>query len=143
MSARKIEIQLLDNLWRVSGASTREVDGLLQEANECSLAQFQVLRALEAYGDHQGALVATDIARTLGCSKANAGQLVTRLEERGHLKKLTGGADGRYVALRLTARGREMHGSCESQFASDAKRIFKKLDADEKQQLLALLKKLV
>ena len=137
----KIDVQLIENLWRASASSSRHVEAMLQELMECSVPQLLVLRTLAAQPAQEGALAASDVARALGCSKANAGQLVNRLEERGRLKKVSGGADGRVVALRITPRGAEAHSRGEEQLATEAKRIFGKLDAREKQQLLALLEK--
>jgi DNA-binding MarR family transcriptional regulator len=142
MSAQKTEFQLLDALWRFAASSTRQIDASCQEATECSLPQFLVLRALETLHDMEGATSVGDVARKVGCTKANAGQLVTKLEESGRIKKLTGGADARYVMLRLTAKGRGTYASSVDAIADDSKRIFKKLNAEEKQQLLGLLQKL-
>jgi DNA-binding MarR family transcriptional regulator len=141
MASKKIDVQLLDHLWRLSTASNRHVEAIFQDLIDCSLPKFLVLRTLATMPPMQGALAATDIAKALGCSKANAGQLVTRLEEEGRIKKLSGGADGRVVGLRITAKGEQHYERCEEQLGAEAKRLLAGLDADEKRQLLALLEK--
>jgi len=142
VSAQRNDFQLLRTLWRVAASTTREIDASCQEATECSLPQVLVLRTLAAISDQEGTLSVSDIARAVGCTKANAGQLATKLEESGRVKRLTGGVDARYASLRVTAKGRATYASAADAVADDAKRIFKKLNAEEKQQLLALLQKL-
>jgi DNA-binding MarR family transcriptional regulator len=155
MAKTKLDVSLLENIWRLSNTSTRHIEAMLQDLTECSLPQFLVLRALSAeraepsldarrrraLSDHEGAMASTDIGRMLGCSKANAGQLVTRLEEAGRIEKSANGTDGRVVALRLTAKGARTEARCETQLAEEANHVFSKLTAREKKQLLALLEK--
>lgn len=138
MKLRKIEVALLENLWRVAMESGRHVDAMLREAREISRAQLVVLHTLFT-GASTGSL--SDLAKILRCSNANAGQLVAGLIERGHVRKVEN-ADARVTQITLTFEGIDAHTSGESQLEVDAETIFAPLDAQEKEQLLALLSKI-
>ncbi len=107
MPIRGEDVELLEEVWRVAGASGAHCSALMGRTLELSLAHFRVLRLL---AETPATLGASAVARELGCSKPNASQLVARLEQIECLRKERDGRDTRLMLLRLTqTRLRRLH----------------------------------
>ena len=73
----------------------------------------------------------------MGCTTANVGQLVKRLRALGQVEKHV---DRR---LSLTLSGSHVFASCEAQLTTDAEHVLRPLDAQERELLLGMLRKLM
>ena len=139
MKPRTRELDLLDQLWRLTDASRLHLEAILQDLMELSLPQFLALRWID-----ESARVSTpsEVARALGCSRANASELLATLVRRGCLSRFRNANDARRVWLVRTIRGGEDAERGEQQLAADADDFFAVLDDSEKDLLLGLLAKI-
>lgn len=133
-----LDVIVIERLLRVAQTSSIEIDGLLEMEREMTHAQVCVLRAF-ANGSCNGTL--SDLAKALGCSNANAGQIVKGLALREHLRRVRN-KDGRIRHFELTPRGYAACLDGQVQLSAEASRALEPLDAREKEQLLALLSKI-
>ena len=139
MTTRTRELDLLDRLWRITDASRLHCDAIMQDLMELSLPQFLALRTL---GETRTSPTPTYVARTLGCSRANASELLTALEKKRCLARHRDAHDGRRLWLNLTLRGGDDVARGEGQLVEEAVMIFEPLDDDEKELLHELLRKI-
>lgn len=133
-----IDGHLLAQLWRVASETSRFNDAMMNETVEHSAAAIAVLRVVAA----QKANTPTDVARVLGCSRANAGKLINRLARSRHLERHRHPKDARSISLRITPYGVDALRRGETQLAEDAERWFARLHEVDKYQLLDLLDRL-
>ena len=133
-----IDSHLLAQLWRVAREMLRFNDAMMNETVEHSAAAIAVLRVVAA----QNASTPTDVARVLGCSRANASKLINPLTRSRHLERHRHPKDARSIALRITPYGIDALRRGETQLAEDAERCFARLQDVEKYQLLGLLERL-
>ncbi len=137
-----IDVQLLDQVWRIAQSASRHCDALMKLAYEYSLPQILVLRAIVA-GEQAGrpALCASEVAQELQCSRANVTEIVATLVHMRALTKRRDPVNRRIVRLYPTPSGRLTELHARAQLADDAARAFASLEGPDKPILLALLQK--
>lgn len=133
------DVELLDQLWRITTRSRMHCEAFLQDLIDLSLPQFLALRAARATAASPSP---AEIALRLGCSRANASELLATLVRTERIARHPDGDDGRRAWMILTPRGVRTIEMAERQFASDAAMFFERLDDAEKELLLALLAKI-
>lgn len=106
---------------------------------EVTPVQFAILNALlEAPGEDQ-----VTLARKVAFDAATFGSVITRLEARGWVRREPAGNDRRRKLLWVTEEGAEAARRMKRSVGRVQKRILDPLDDAERQQLLALLDRLV
>jgi DNA-binding MarR family transcriptional regulator len=140
MANSEIELEALLLLWRFAVTSRAHVDAIFDDLIERTYAQFGVLRTLATA---ERPYTPAEIARELKCSKTNAANIIRRLERYGQVVRQIDGRDARWHSLALTPRGENAYAMCEEQLAVDAKSLLAALDGNDKEQLLAILRKLL
>jgi DNA-binding MarR family transcriptional regulator len=134
-----VEARLLAGLWRLAQVSTLHCEAVIQDTIEYSVAHLRVLRALDRWNR---ATTPSDLAKSLGCTRANVSQLLAHLELQGYVQRRREPDDLRRSPLVLTLRGRDAYATGERQLDAEASRVFEALDDGERRTLLALLEKL-
>ena len=139
MKPRPRELDLLDQLWRLTDASRAHCEAILQDLMELSLPQFLALRLVD-----ESARVSTpsQVARALGCSRANASELLATLVKRGCVSRFRNANDGRRIWLVRTIHGADDAERGDEQLAADACDFFAAVDDAEKDLLFGLLEKI-
>jgi MarR family transcriptional repressor of emrRAB len=82
------------------------------------------------------------LRRVVGLTSSGAVRLVDRLQSDGYVERRPG-IDGRSVALRLTARGREAAGEVRHARADAVGRVLSTLSDDERRTLTLLLERML
>jgi len=101
--------------------------------------QFAILSALlEDPGEDQ-----VTLARKVAFDAATFGSVITRLEARGWVRREADAADRRRKRLWVTAEGEQAARSMKRSVGKVQTRILAPLDAAEREQLVALLDRLV
>lgn len=103
-----------------------------------TFAQFQLLDAVDRVGSAGNARV----AELAGVSGATATQAVSRLEQRGLLRRERAAADGRAVTIALTAHGRELLEEKRSLLSERARALFGSLKPSQRERAAGLLDEL-
>ncbi|MCD8180193.1 MAG: MarR family transcriptional regulator [Firmicutes bacterium] len=98
--------------------------------------QAAVLRLLK----ERGTLSQREVQENLGIRPGSASELISKLEDRGMLKRERDKADKRKIMLSLTAKGIEFNPTLTDEMLAER---YKSLSADEMQTLIALLEKLL
>ncbi|HSG63964.1 MAG TPA: MarR family winged helix-turn-helix transcriptional regulator [Gammaproteobacteria bacterium] len=101
--------------------------------------QFGVLMVI----DQNPGLTQSDVCLALGIQKANFVPLLNELEHRGLAVRRKGKADRRAYALYLTAAGRALLGRARALQAKYEKDLTRRLGNRGREQLLALLGRLI
>lgn len=128
-------------LWIVLARCHRAVSALLERSIAdlgLCLSDFMVLEALL----HKGPLTISDIQAKVLLASGSMTAAVDRLEKRSLVIRKTTAADRRARVLELTAQGRELIDRAFQEHAADLERVMSILDAAEKDELYAGLKKL-
>jgi DNA-binding MarR family transcriptional regulator len=101
--------------------------------------QFAILNALlEDPGEDQ-----VTLARKVAFDAATFGSVITRLEARGWVRREPAGNDRRRKLLWVTDEGAQAAGRMKRSVGKVQRRILAPLEQDEREQLLALLDRLV
>jgi DNA-binding MarR family transcriptional regulator len=101
--------------------------------------QFAILNALlEDPGEDQ-----VTLAGKVAFDPATFGSVITRLEARGWVRREPDGADRRRKLLRVTPQGAEIAQKMKRSVGKVQQRILEPLDSREREQLVALLDRLV
>ena len=101
--------------------------------------QFAILNALlEDPGEDQ-----VTLARKVAFDAATFGSVITRLEARGWVRREADAADRRRKLLWVTAEGAEVAQKMRRSVGKVQQRILAPLDGPEREQLIALLDRLV
>jgi DNA-binding MarR family transcriptional regulator len=101
--------------------------------------QFAILNALlEDPGEDQ-----VTLAGKVAFDPATFGSVITRLEARGWVRREPDGADRRRKLLRVTPQGAEIAQKMKRSVGKVQQRILEPLDGREREQLVALLDRLV
>lgn len=103
-----------------------------------TFAQYQFLDAVDRVGGAGNARV----AELAGVSGATATQALTRLEQRGLLRRERAAADGRAVTIALSARGRELLEEKRSLLFDRARALFYSLEPSQRERAAGLLDEL-
>ncbi|HYF26370.1 MAG TPA: MarR family transcriptional regulator [Baekduia sp.] len=128
----------LESLVRAEASVRRRLSADL-EREGLSASGFTVLLVLTAAG---GELELRTLRERLRTSKANATEVVTTLESRGHVQRFRLPHDRRAAAVRLTTAGRECVDRLYPEHTERVASAFAALDEDEQRQLAALCRKL-
>jgi DNA-binding MarR family transcriptional regulator len=122
---------------KTHAALTRALDADLIANVGIPLSAFHVLFAI-AYTD-EGHLKMSEVAEEARLSPSRVSRLVTELEQRGLLERLTCDTDSRVVYAAITDEGRELLASCEElHFEGVERRFFSGL-SDKQVAVLAEL----
>ena len=109
------------------------------ERYDLTPAQFGLLTVLEATDD----IDQIGVARLLGMDRTTTSNVVSRLEARGLLKRVTDPEDRRKRQLHLTKAGRNIRKNALKPAERAGKRLLTGLSARERKQFLALLERVV
>lgn len=135
------EEELALRLWialaRCYSTFSRVVSGKVAEYG-LTTAQFGILEALH----HLGPLSLGELADKLLVTGGNVTYVMDRLEEQGLVRRERSGEDRRVIVAQLTAEGRELIEGVFPGHARFVREVAAPLDADEKERLRELLKKL-
>jgi DNA-binding MarR family transcriptional regulator len=101
-------------------------------------ADFQ---AIHFIGDRQGCS-AQDLATHLGVVATTAQSVIDRLVERGIVARNRNPADGRSVALSLTAKGRELREAIERQDVANCARMLGALPQSDAERFVTSLRQI-
>lgn len=114
------------DLWHgwmeAQGVLAAEVDRSLQTEIGISKAEFSVLRSLQTTPDT--ALRVSDLSASLRWEKSRVSHLLSRMEKRGLVERIEGGAPGRRTAIKLTSHGQEIVASALHVHESNVRRLF-------------------
>ena len=120
------------DLHMVSALTRRVLEAGLEDAGgSTTFTQIVVLKWLDAARPRR----AKHVARFLSASAPAASQILSRLKRKGLLRSRTDPTDRRAEELFLTARGRALVESHESQKAARLERILSGLPAPERQRI--------
>jgi len=90
-----------------------------------------------------GALSLKEICAESDIEKSYASRIIGRLMQRGLVEKLDSEVDQRSISVRLTEEGRSVHAALYAESVARNERWLSVLSADERQQLLATVEKLI
>lgn len=139
MSGRDVDARILEELWRTYRASSRHIDAKLDRLMGCTLPQFLALRAIVGC---EGILLASDVAKVMGCTRGNVRPIAKRLHELEWITKSENPWDARAVSLRATPSGRRVYKSLADEVEHGVRVVFGPLDDEEKETLLVLLRRI-
>lgn len=128
----------LESLLRAEASVRRRLSADL-EREGLSASGFSVLVVLTTAG---GELELRALRHRLRTSKANATEVVTTLESRGHVMRRRLPHDRRAAAVALTARGRDVVARLFPEHTERVERTFAVLDEREKRFLAEVCRKL-
>ena len=109
-------------------------------SNSLDLSQKQV-SVLWLVHDHPG-IAQTDLARRMQMDRATTMAIVHALERKHLLARATSAADGRRIALTLTAQGEETLAAARVAIADHEQWLTSRFSAAELRQLTALLRRI-
>lgn len=92
---------------------------------------------------HIDELTAQDVADVTGRPRNSISRAVHRMLEEGYLTRAPHPTDGRQALLRITAKGRRLHGRIVPAFQQRERELLSTLTTEERDQLDRLLTKLV
>jgi len=136
----KTQIQAA-RLWLVLSRCYRALSHIAERSiaeTGLSLTDFAALEALL----HKGPLTITEIQSKVLLASGSMTAAVDRLEKKGFIKRGASSSDRRAKVLRLTPEGRRVVEAAFSRHAAEFESAAGVLNADEKRELYALLKKL-
>ncbi len=108
-------------------------------SKETTSPQFAVLTAVAASDD----LDQRTVGEIIGLDRSTTAEIVSRLSDRGLLRRVRDPADGRRNLLRLTPAGRALQRQTARRAARMNKVLLAPLDDHEQQVLLELMRRLV
>jgi DNA-binding MarR family transcriptional regulator len=103
---------------------------------------FDVLASLRRAGAPYR-LTPTDLYRTLMRTSGAMTNRLKRLEERGLVRRVPDARDGRVLLVELTPKGRRLFERVAPRHLANEHELLAALDPDEREQLAALLRKLL
>jgi DNA-binding MarR family transcriptional regulator len=113
----------------------------LYKRHDCDAGEYDVLAALRRTGPPHR-LTPTELARTVLVNSATMTERLTRLEQRGLIRRTRSDRDRRSVSVGLTDRGRDLiDGAVEDLLAIES-RLLAGLTAADQRSLARLLAKL-
>jgi MarR family transcriptional regulator, temperature-dependent positive regulator of motility len=137
MSAVDLSAQLGHLARRLQQANTTLWHALVSE--ETTSPQFAVLNAVASAADTDQRMV----GEMIGLDRSTTAEIVTRLADRGLLRRIRDPRDGRRNLLRLTAAGEAAHGQLADSVAQMNKVFLAPLDSGEQKTLLELMWRVV
>lgn len=103
-----------------------------------TVTQWRVMAALGRFAP----LTASEVGQRIVMDKVAVSRAVAGLMERGLIERATDRQDRRRASLRLSARGRAMHGRIVPLALGYQERLYKSFDADERRSFDALTERL-
>lgn len=137
MSAVDLSAQLGHLARRLQQANTTLWHALVSE--ETTSPQFAVLNAVASASDTDQRMV----GEMIGLDRSTTAEIVTRLADRGLLRRIRDPRDGRRNLLRLTAAGEAAHGQLARSVAQMNEVFLAPLDSGEQKTLLELMWRVV
>ena len=116
------EWELWDVWMRAQRLLVRELDRGLQRDCGISKAEFSVLVTLSQAPGQQ--MRVSDLVDSLGWEKSRVSHQLTRMENRGLVRRTEGGTGGRRTGIGLTAEGREAAQRAIRTHAGNIRRYF-------------------
>ncbi len=133
----ELNLKLTIALARTAGSESRLTQALLRNF-DLTLPQFGVMEALYHLGDLK---ICEIIEKTLSTS-GNMTVVIRNLEISGHVTRYTAPEDKRVSRIALTEKGRDLIERIFPEHLNSLQGHFEVLNEEEKNQLIALLKKL-
>jgi MarR family 2-MHQ and catechol resistance regulon transcriptional repressor len=124
-------------LWKAAKAVDR-VDRDSIRKTGLSLSDFTIMEALL----HKGPLPINQIGEKVLLSSGSMTAAVNRLEKAGHVQRIQDPSDGRCYYVHLTKAGRRIVAEAYRRHAQNLEKVADALTAEERTQLVHLLKKL-
>lgn len=103
-----------------------------------TVTQWRVMAALGRFAP----LTASEVGQRIVMDKVAVSRAVAGLTERGLIERATDRKDRRRASLRLSAKGRAMHGRIVPLALGYQERLYKALDADERRRFDTLTERL-
>ncbi|UOQ56019.1 MarR family transcriptional regulator [Leucobacter allii] len=129
-------------LIRVAQLLPQALDRTLRERTGLNHARYAILVMLARPAAEQPSM--TELARIAGLSRSRLSHAIDALEARGWVERSSCGADRRARSARLTAAGRDaLRAAAPAHVAQIRELVLGPLDATEREQLAALLGKLL
>lgn len=107
---------------------------------DLSRTELEALRRVDELG---GGATVTAMSETLGLSLAATSRALARLENDGHLARLTDPADGRVARFELTRRGRTTRDRFQASTRSEVAHVLSGWSASDRSDLAELFGRLV
>ncbi len=146
MSSAKQRQRDFSNLWNRPGFLIRRLHQIhvaifIEECSEYNITpvQFGVLTVLR----HEDTLDQVSIAYQIGVDRNTVADVIRRMERRGLLERIASVTDKRTKLARLTEKGRGFVDGVFPAMVSAQRRFTSKLDREEQDLLMGLLRKLV
>ena len=124
-------------LWKAAKA-VEKVDRESIDQTGLGLSDFTIMEALL----HKGPLTINQIGQKVLLTSGSMTAAVNRLERKGLVKRIQDASDGRFFHVHLTKRGREVINDAFHRHQQNLEKIAEVLTADERSELMRLLKKL-
>lgn len=124
-------------LWKAAKAIER-VDRESIDRTGLGLSDFTIMEALL----HKGPLTINQIGQKVLLTSGSMTAAVNRLERKGLVKRIQDASDGRCFYVHLTKRGRKVINDAFRRHQQNLEKIAEVLTADERTELVQLLKKL-
>jgi DNA-binding MarR family transcriptional regulator len=128
--------QLLMKIIHIYNLTNR---ALAQNNGRFPRTQGIILKILAKHGN----MSQKDIAACLQVSGASISQLITKMENKGLVKRSGGESDGRFSLVEATKKGKEVVSALRKTSESSLNEVFTSLSESEKQQLSLLLAKVI
>ena len=138
LSKRRLKAWL--RLLNVTRQSENHLREFLRVNHATTLPRFDVMAALWRRRD---GLTMSELSRALLVSNGNATAVVDRLEREGLVLRTPVANDRRTVRATLTAEGVKQFDSMASAHENEVNTLFQRLDAEDLDQLRAILQKAV
>lgn len=139
MADNELNMRILVHVWAVAEDSRHRVIRSVEERSLCSHKEFRALQNIQTSIEN---VTATELARRMRCSKANITYVVRPLMMRGWVTSEAAFGDARAAILRLTDSGRGVYEDYRLALIRASNRHLEELDADEKQRLVTIFKKI-
>ena len=124
-------------LWKAAKAVERvDLDSIRQTG--LSLSDFAIMEALL----HKGPLPISQIGEKVLLTSGSMTAAVNRLEKSGHVQRIQDPSDGRSFYVHLTKAGRRIVSTAFRRHAQNLEKAAEVLSAEERSQLIRLLKKI-
>ena len=124
-------------LWKAAKAVERvDLDSIHQTG--LSLSDFAIMEALL----HKGPLPISQIGEKVLLSSGSMTAAVNRLEKSGHVQRIQDPSDGRCFYVHLTKTGRRIVSAAFRRHAQNLEKAAEIVSAEERSQLIHLLKKI-
>lgn len=108
---------------------------------DLSFPQYNILRVLDASTDGRSRI--TEVSRIMLVSSANMTGLAKRLEKSGFIQRKSDPKDERVTLLEITPKGKATLADIEKKRDQLLEEMLKGFSAKEKQEILALVKRLL